>query len=407
MKTLNASLILQKNQLYTDQPWITLFEIDLDSATTWRFAAYPENVTWNGYEWQAFPAIIEPINEESSGRLSGLNVHVANVDRTVSAYLENENLLGNTVTLYFVYRGDLSITSDILSFEYRINRVETSDESAVFQLGHEDLFAITLPWQRYIRDRCRHVFRDSKCGYPNDEFDDTSRQDIKAGGDGSKGGGWTSANMDNASICDIDITTSGELTIKGASGGPWKFWGSTQTAPLIYKTFSGDFDCYCHYTSVPGEEGGAAFFIQSVDDYGDWIAWVAVEINGTDYLYSRNTVNGSSDQVFEAELLPYWRIVRSGSTLQLWAHDDTTTTWTKYREEVRIDFSHTVRIGFAAFTSSSSEGTNQTWKYFRMTNGGLATCDYSLDGPNGCRAHQNTLRFGGAPSIPYGRFYGA
>lgn len=42
------------------------------------------------------------------------------------------------------------------------------------------------------------------------------------------------------------------------------------------------------------------------------------------------------------------------------------------------------------------------WKY-RGTecgySGGLASCDYTLDGANGCNAHANTVNFGGFPGI--------
>lgn len=31
--------------------------------------------------------------------------------------------------------------------------------------------------------------------------------------------------------------------------------------------------------------------------------------------------------------------------------------------------------------------------------GALATCDYSLNGPNGCKAHDNAINFGGFPGI--------
>ena len=41
--------------------------------------------------------------------------------------------------------------------------------------------------------------------------------------------------------------------------------------------------------------------------------------------------------------------------------------------------------------------------YLRFSSGGLDTCDQSFDGVNGCRAHKNTLRYGGAPAIPRGR----
>jgi len=42
------------------------------------------------------------------------------------------------------------------------------------------------------------------------------------------------------------------------------------------------------------------------------------------------------------------------------------------------------------------------WRYKGVEcgyTGGLPTCDYTRDGPNGCAAHANTARFGGFPGI--------
>ena len=92
MKTFDANIILAKNELYSKQPWIVLFDLEVDSDTTEYLAAYPEDVTWNGNTYTACPAAIEAITETDSGRLDGLNIHIANVDRLISGYVENNTV---------------------------------------------------------------------------------------------------------------------------------------------------------------------------------------------------------------------------------------------------------------------------------------------------------------------------
>ncbi len=81
----------------------------------------------------------------------------------------------------------------------------------------------------------------------------------------------------------------------------------------------------------------------------------------------------------------------------VWIGPLTTTTLPELNG---IDF----RAGCLAQTRSAGRATNFTAKfdYFRLRTGGLVTCDHTLDGPNGCRIHENTRRFGGAPGIMHG-----
>jgi lambda family phage minor tail protein L len=173
MKTLTAALILEKNKTSSDDPWIILFEMDLDNTDTLRLAAYPEDVffpnTTSGNTYTAFPAITEPIKENAQGKLNTLNVHVANIDRTMIAYVENNNLLGRDVTVRIVNADNLDDSTAKLDFTYRINQINITAETATFELGHEDLFAMQVPRQRYIRSKCRFVFKDSNCGYTGGE----------------------------------------------------------------------------------------------------------------------------------------------------------------------------------------------------------------------------------------------
>lgn len=404
MKTLDADLIVEKNQLYSSNPWIALLSVDVDGSETWRLAAYPEDVTWNGETWTAFPIYLEQIAEAASGRLDGLNVHVANVNQVVSAYVENGNLLGNDVTIYFVNKAHLAVTSDIPTYTYRINRISTTETVALFELGHNDLISLQWPWQRFVRDRCRFRYKGTRCAYPGDEFSDISQQDLLVGGDVKKYGGWNVLNSANADAIDINITYSGSLSIDVAAGGPFDWDDTAHAGPCVYKSFVGDFDFYALYDSLSTSNSGGLFFIQSTADLDEWVAIVAVEVGGTDKLVVRNTVAGVSSETTLDTQPDYWRIVRSGAIYTFYYATTSALSWIQLAQHTRTDIPNAVRVGFAAFTTDSSAGHVQVWKYFRALSGGLPTCDYTLDGANGCRYHEHSRHFGGFPALPYGRY---
>jgi phage-related protein len=397
MKTLSADLIIAKNQLYSDEPWIMLFELELDDNEYLRLAAYPDRIIWDDKDWTPFPCVVEGITEESSGRRDTVQVHVANVDRMISAYVENNDLLGKTVTLYIVYREHLEVTDDILSFSFRINRIELCATTATFQLGHEDLFNMVLGHQRYCRDKCRFVFRDACCNYPNDDFAEDMPLNLKAGGDGEKGRGWYTTNSAAASTVEI---ASGELCITPTSGGPW----INVTAPFVYKTIPGDFDAYTLHTSGPSNTTSALLVVRSDTTATYWFG-LGSEFRGSETRLVLKVATGSTPIIYDlSTYIPYWRITRTNIDWKFYAKTDW-SEWSEVWSAQSTLFGNTVRVGFMAEIASSDAGVAQTWEYFKVTTGGLATCDYTLDGPNGCRAHNNTINFGGFPSIPYGRLY--
>jgi phage-related protein len=415
VKTLNASLVLEKNKLYSKAPWIHLFAIVIDSDTTIYRAAYPEDVTWNGQTYTATPIWIDPEKQTSSGRLADLTVHIANVDQTISAYVENNQLTGNNVTIYIVSASDLSITSDILSSTYRINRIRTTETVASFELGHDDLFALQLPHQRFVRDKCRFVYGpthrsaggaadEDYCRYPGDEFDEVTETNFLFGGDGGKGVGWTAVNMANAGIADINIYTDGWLNINPLGGAARDWNNTTRDAPHVYKTFIGDFDAYVRSKVTPNANGGTGFCVQSTTDLDDWFALLGVYSGGSAKFYARNTVSGVSSDTDEGAYANNsdFRIARSGNTLTYYGKSAYEDSWTEHGTVTRADFSATIRLILLTYTVTTTSRQGG-FAYLRFYSGGLTSCDYTFDGPNGCRVHENTPNFGGAPGIPSGR----
>ena len=403
MKPMGTALITEKNKRFTEHPWIFLFEVAIDSADgPWRFAAYPEPIDWNGYTWAAMSASVEMIRQDSSGRLAGVDLHVSNVALEVSTYQETYDLRGRDVAIYIINRGHLDETT-VVSFTYRVNNIQRGDTDAIFELGHEDLFLLQLPHQRWIRDHCPYRFRDDNCQYPDDEFGKNTEQNLLIGGDSNKGGGWNTLNIANAVLADINRTNAEKLTVQTDSGGPFKFYGTQLTAPQIYKVFKGNFQFHTRLSSSLTTESDAGFYVQSVDDLDDWMAWIAVEIDGVDYLAIRASVDTVTTQTSEVALLKNLRIDRIDDTIYMYAKADGDADWTLFREELRGDITHTVRVGFVFPSTTNNAAVQETFDYFRAISGGLTTCDYSFDGPNGCKAHMNEPNFGGAAGLPYGR----
>jgi hypothetical protein len=338
---------------------------------------------------------------DSSGRLSEVNVIATNAALAVSSYQETYGLPGNNISIFVVNRGHLDVTT-VISWTFRLNELQRTDTDAVFELGHEDLFKLQLPHRLWVDDYCPYKFRDAWCQYPEDLFGKTTEQDLVKGGDSNKGAGWATLNIANAARADVNRTYENKLTVvTSATGGPHRFYDTNRDAPQVYKVFKGDFDFYTRITGGVDPDTQAGFYVQSASDLGDSLAWIVREAGGTDQIFTRETTDSVTADTYRYSLLPNLRIARLGPTFTLSAKADDDDDWTTFLTVTRIDIAYTVRVGFVFPTGTASEGSEVRFDYFKAFSGGLSTCDYTLDGPNGCRGHYHTPFFGGPPGLPY------
>jgi phage-related protein len=404
---MGTPLITEKNKLYTEHPWIFLFAVHYETgADPWRFAAYPEAVTWDSYTWNAMSAAVELLSLESSGRIADVTVHVSNVALQVSAYQETYDLRGKDVDVYLVNRGCLEETTTY-SITAQINSIQRSDTDAIFELGSIDLFLLRLPHIRHIRNHCPYRFRDAKCMYPEDLFGKVTEQDLKVGGDSDKGGGWKTLNIANADIADINRTSPGKLTVKtSATGGPHKFYGTDRDAPQVYKLFKGNFKFYTELWGAVTAESHTGFYVQSNQDLGDWLALMAIEIDGRDQVFVRSSIDGATTQQHVSAIKRVFRIDRTGPVITLsisYAYGGGRLVWEEMYSATRIDLQGVVRVGYVFPTDTAAVGVPQNYEYFKAFSGGALTCDYSFDGTNGCASKMNTPHFGGESGLPHGK----
>lgn len=409
MITLPAALTTEKNKLKSTSPWVYLFELTLDDSTTARYAAYPEDVTFDGQTYTAIGAVVSARTEDSGNTIPSISVAISNVNRAMSAYLENAKIEGRAVRVRIVHTDHLGDANCKIDLNFRCNRVAVTDDAAVFELGQENLAALRMPMHRYIRTRCRWVYKDDHCGYPGDEFGPCTRQDFAdpdTGGPVAKLNGWCIDHPAYGTI-DAGITTAGYLTVANVNAGPYGWLDTTHSGAFAYIELTGDFDAetFLDHASIATVNVGVLFLAVSSDS-ADWVGFRWRCTTGpTQQLARLSTTAGATTATALGSWHQYARLTRVGSLVTWYTKAAAGDSWTQQGQATHTGLDAALRVGFATHSDAVAAVTALRFDYLRVNSGGIASCDYSFDGENGCRAHSNTLRFGGAPTIPRGVLY--
>jgi hypothetical protein len=313
------------------------------------------------------------------------------------------------VTVYLVHSAHLSVTTNVPTFHWRVNAADAVAEEVVFELGFEDLLALNFPWQRFFRDHCRHVFKDSHCQYLSDEFGGDTEQVFDPELTTAQQG-WkvlysdkADRDADDVLIFDANRTNEDQLTIKVKEGDIYQWWTSDTEGPFLYRLLATDFDVSCRYTGTITAADEALLVVQSSTDTTDWVAIGALYSSGeSEVRASITNGSGSTTQIRAAPIRKYWRIVRVGTDYTIYDKAKDSDDWTEITTYSRSDLSGTVKVGLAVGSRQSTGATAQTFDWIRFASGGETTCDYTLYGTTGCVARGNSRRFGAQPTIPYG-----
>ncbi len=152
-KALSAGMILAKNRLDPQTPWLELYqlEVSVSSAHTEYLTNHPRRVVYQGNEYVPYPIRHEEIREEAHGRLQKVTVVVANVFREAQAFLEeHDGLRGRTVRLILVNLGDLTL-GDIRQ-TYKIETANADEKFVTLILGKTLSLESRFPGRLINRD---------------------------------------------------------------------------------------------------------------------------------------------------------------------------------------------------------------------------------------------------------------
>lgn len=170
MLTLSPALIAEKNKIESEGAWVYLIHLaSPDNIYDLKFARNTEDILYNGDTYQAFPFEMGEAKEESSGKISGLQLQVSNIDRIAQSYIEQDETFGSNwdVTLLLIHT-ELVNTEDFtpLSYKFKSKSVICDKEYATFTLGLPSPIRMQTPYQKYSPISCQRSFNDGRgCPY--------------------------------------------------------------------------------------------------------------------------------------------------------------------------------------------------------------------------------------------------
>ncbi|NCC60059.1 MAG: DUF2163 domain-containing protein [Verrucomicrobiae bacterium] len=170
MIELTDAFILEKNKL-ENKP-IYLYEVeDFDGlGNSLLFAAYDQDISFNGKTYIRFPISHDGAGENTSGEIDAIVVKVANVSQFIQAKLEAYNLRGKKVIITMVFANLLSESLNKLEQIYYIDSYSSGMDVAEFSCTSKfDLMKLELPARKYWRNFCAWKFKSAECAYSGDQ----------------------------------------------------------------------------------------------------------------------------------------------------------------------------------------------------------------------------------------------
>ena len=167
-KASNQPIFLYLIEKYNGVDDLPLAEWDTD-------ITYP---TSGGVTYTKFPIKHDQIGENSQGEIDTFKVTVSNINRTIQAYIEANDLRGKKVTLTLVWANQLADADAHIDFVFYIDTYSANQDTVEFTLSSKyDIIDLDLPAGKYNRNYCRWKFLSPECGYTTPESSCDKRKD--------------------------------------------------------------------------------------------------------------------------------------------------------------------------------------------------------------------------------------
>lgn len=163
MLTLSAAAIIEKNKFMSDSVWLILLEVHTPEGII-RIVANNKNVNWNGYEWTAFPFVIDNIKYDKD-ELIEVPIKVSNVSRFIEYFVEYyDGLVGQDIILRVVNSNFLHIPDPELEECFVITSSSCDSQWCTFKLGIGFPLRKRFPPRRILKDYCEFKYKGVECG---------------------------------------------------------------------------------------------------------------------------------------------------------------------------------------------------------------------------------------------------
>jgi len=159
MKTLPASLIVEKNKLHSTDPWLILLEITLPDTTVFRLVRNTEDVVFIGNTYTAFPFELSMVEANATGQIPQVTLKVCNITRLLTPHLESQDGgLNSTVTVTVVNTALLSEDYSELDMDFTVMGCEADAIWVTWTLGMANPLNRRFPLYRFLANHCAWTF---------------------------------------------------------------------------------------------------------------------------------------------------------------------------------------------------------------------------------------------------------
>jgi phage-related protein len=167
METLDSNVILEKNKLAGEAPWLLLLEVQLTTAETVYLVRNTENITFNSTTYIAFPFEIDERKMVSKGEIPTLGIRVGNPERLLQSYIEDYGgLVGNNITVRIVTRyNDTGSWTQAVAYTYQVLSCEADSMYVTFTLGAPNPLNKRFPLYKYVPNHCNWQFGGKECNF--------------------------------------------------------------------------------------------------------------------------------------------------------------------------------------------------------------------------------------------------
>lgn len=156
----------------------TIWDYD-GSDTNLYYAAWSQNVTFDGITYNKFPITHDKISENADGAIDSNQVQLSNISRLIEYYLQNYDLRGKKVSVKLVDADMLDDPDAYIEFSNYIDSYTSNVKDVIFNLTSKfNLIGLSLPTKLWLKDYCQWEFaspairalgRGDECGYTGEE----------------------------------------------------------------------------------------------------------------------------------------------------------------------------------------------------------------------------------------------
>lgn len=166
MITLPSNLILEKNKLDGQEPWLILLDIVMPNDDTYYIVRNNEDITFNSQLYTAVPFNLGVRTQDGTGEIPKLSLSITNISRVFQAYVEEyEGAIDATVRLRVVSHANLTEDYTELTLDFDVIGSSSNSQVIVFDLGAPNPLRRRFPLHRYIALHCNWEFKSVECAY--------------------------------------------------------------------------------------------------------------------------------------------------------------------------------------------------------------------------------------------------